>query len=301
MVLDIRGRTRVVVLGRGQIGSAVVASLQKHDVVGQWFGSTDWSSPRDAARSTMHSLEQVPPTGLQTCVLWAAGAAGMSSTEEYCERSLDTMVHVVEAMRRSPKWRPAVLHVIGSAGATAVGVPRWSTGMVRAAEADIPYVRLKIAEEAYACGLSDCDAIIHRVSSVYGPPGRPGRSGMVTVLVRNAAQNVTTPIFGSWSTLRNYVHADDVGSSVAESIIRPADPCVRILASRRSHTISELVKHVVDARRRPVPIRLIRAANADHITIDPGVIHPSFRSRPLDVAVRQMVLALSRDSVRVHA
>lgn len=299
IVLDLGGRARVVVLGQGQIGSALVESLQKHDVAAQWWGSTDWSTPESAARSTMEALERVEPSALPVRVVWAAGAAGMSSPKAYCERSLETMRSVVEALRRSRRWDPTVLHVIGSAGACAVGHPRWAPEMSTTGAAAIPYVWLKLAEEEYVQSLTDCDAVIHRVSSVYGPPGRPGRSGMVTVLVRNASQNRTTPIYGAWSTLRNYVHADDVASSVAESIVRPVEPGVRVLAARRSHTIAELVRQVAEARRRPVPIRLLPAANADHLTIDPGAIEPSFRSRPLDVAVRQMVLELRRDPTSV--
>lgn len=284
----------VVVLGEGQIGTAIVEQLGRRGARASIAGRSDWSTPTSSAVSTIAALGSAGPRSNEpVVVVWAAGAAGMGSTAEYCERSLDTMRAVVQSLVGS-RWKPSALHVVGSAGAMAVGSPRWHPEAERPPSPVAPYVELKRAEEELASRLPDCRAVIHRVSSVYGPPGRPGRMGMVTTLIRNAVQNRPTSIVGTWSTLRNYVHADDVATSIVDDVLRPSAVGLRVLAAPRSHSIGELVGLVASARRRPVPIRLLPATNADHLTIDPNAVSSGFRCRPLAIAVRQMVLELRR-------
>lgn len=287
----------IVVLGEGQVGSAIVASLRNRAVAARWR-PTDWSSPASAGRSTAEALADVPVRDRWAAV-WAAGAAGMTSSAEYCERSLDTMKEAVRAVR-SRCSVPLDIHLIGSAGAHAVGHPRWRSGG-RPSSPSVPYAWLKNAEEEHLANIEEADVVVHRVTSVYGPPKRPGRSGMVTVLVRNASQHRTTLIYGGWTTLRNYVHADDVAASVVADVLRPPGSATRVLAARRSHTIAEVVGLVRGARRRAVPVQLIGPRNAAHITVDPGTIHDGFRSRELGTAIQQMVLELRRDPTSIAA
>lgn len=293
-VVDLPGRARVLVLGEGQVGAAVVASLRLRRSRDEWSWPTNWSTPARAARSIVDGLDAIGPSPETFVLVWAAGAAGMMSTADYCERSLETMQEALLAVRGHRHADPVAVHLIGSAGAAAVGRPRWSGKDDPPPRGAAPYVQLKQAEERLVRGMPGWETVIHRATSVYGPPGRPGRTGMVTTLVWNAARNRTTPVYGSWSTLRNYVHADDVGADVADAILHPSGSQVRVLAAHRSHSIAELVGLIAESRRRPVPIRLLPAANAEHLTIDPGAVAPTFSPRPLETAVRQMVLELRR-------
>lgn len=290
--LDLDGVGRVLVLGHGQLGSAITNAITQRFVVDQRSGVTDWSGPAAAARSVATNLGSLPETDLPVTVVWAAGRCGMSSTTAECRRSLDVMSAVLEEVQRV---RPSCTHLLGSVGALALGHPRWSPSVSSASE--VPYARLKRAEEDLVAALDLGDPVVHLVSSVYGPPDRPGRRGMITVLAVNAAQLRATRIFGRWATLRNYVHADDVGTFIAERIAQPAGPARHILAAHRSHSIAELVAAVGAARRRAVPVQLVSTENAEDLTIDPGAIAPSLRSRPVETAITQMILDLRHVAV----
>lgn len=291
-VLDLEDGARIVIVGHGQLGSAVAHAVKLRWLVDEGSHAIDWSSPAVAARSVAVGLEGLSVADTPVTVVWAAGRCGMSSTAAECQQSLGVMAAVLEELRA---LRPQQIHLMGSVGALALGHPRWST----AGEIvdSLPYARLKRDEEALVNELELGRANVHLVSSVFGPPDRPGRRGMITVLAVNATQLRTTRIFGKWSTLRNYVHADDVAAFVVERIARGDGPGRYVLASPRSHSISELVLAVSNARRRAVPVHLVQADNADDLTIDPGCIAPGFRPRPLETAVRQMVLDLRHVSV----
>jgi len=286
-VLDVAGRSRVVIVGHGQLGSAVASAIaHRADEVHEWSHPTAWMDADATRASIAAGLEALPPSRLPVTVVWSAGRCGMSSSEADCEESLATMRASLDVLAG---LGPRAIHLLGSVGALALGHPRWSGA---ALGVEVPYARLKLAEEALVAGGALGDPVVHRVSSVYGPPGRPGRQGMITVLVLNASQLRTTRIFGRWSTLRNYVHADDVAAFVADRVLLHAGPGVHVLAAPRSHAIAELVAAVGTARRRPVPIHLVPSDNAEDLTLDPAAIHPAFRARPLDTAIRQMVLEL---------
>lgn len=285
--VDLPGRTRVLIVGHGQLGSAIALALAGGRAVEERSTETDWSGPAAAARSVERALDLLPHSDLPVTLIWAAGRCGMSSTDEECAGSLATMSAVCAVLAR---LRPRSTHLLGSVGALALGHPRWSPD--DPGHQDLPYARLKLAEEERVAEGDLGDAVIHRIASVYGPPERPGRQGMITALVTNAAELRTTRIYGRWSTVRNYVHADDVAGFVAEHVVDPRGPGVHVLAARRSHAIAELVSVVSRARRRPVPVRLVPASNDEDLTIDPGAIAPAFRTRPLETAISQMVLGL---------
>ncbi len=304
--IDLDNRRRVVVLGEGQVGSAVTRSLLRSPSSVSHQSRTDWATPETAARTTAQALEALRPIGDQggrTTVVWSAGTAGMTTSKERCEQNLETMKATIAAALESVHSdQTRSLHIIASAGSYAHNSRRWPSGDSEISpEIEIPYIWLKLAEEEWArtqlVGPAAADVTIHRVASVYARPGDPGRSGMVAAMVRNASRGNVTSIFGKWSTIRNYVHADDVGEFVARSARNDtAGSAARItetlLADRRSYSIAELVQLVSRAIRRPVPLRIIATENAHNHTFNPGLIADGFAARPLATAIRQMFVDL---------
>lgn len=291
-LIELDDQHRVIVLGEGQIGSAIAQSLIRSasaSKVHRGF-STDWSTPSSAADSTTAALKTIEVrAAARTTVVWAAGTAGMTTSRPRCEQNLDTMISAVSACLQfaGPEQR-AHVQLIGSAGAHAIGHPRWA-GVSGDCSVDVPYVRLKLAEEDWIRSLENVGSVVHRVSSVYSRPNDPGRSGMIAALIGNAARGEVTTVYGGWSTLRNYVHADDVGEFVARTI-RHGGPNTTLLADRRSYAIGELVALVSRYLRRPVPLRMAPGPNSEHHSFDPGAISNGFSPRPLATAIRQILL-----------
>jgi nucleoside-diphosphate-sugar epimerase len=257
---------------------------------------TDWSTPGTAGESTSAALAGVEALDDgRVTVVWAAGTAGMTTSKQQCEQNLATMISAVgAALESAGSGGKSRVHLIGSAGAHATGRPKWAgTNAVEPSDGtrsnDVPYVWLKLAEENWVASLVDADSIVHRVSSVYSRPNDPGRSGMIAALIRNAARGEVTTIYGGWSTLRNYVHADDVGDYVARTV-RYGGPATTLLADRRSYAITELVSLVSRYLRRPVPLRMAPGSNSEHHSFDPGAISSGFATRPLATAIRQILL-----------
>ncbi len=310
--IDLDDNSRVIVLGEGQVGSAISRSfLRTRTAVGHQR-RTNWATPETAARSTADALRDLQPAGTghastsgRTTVIWSAGTAGMTTSKERCDQNLATMKASISAALDSVETgRTRSLHIVSSAGAHAHSAPRWPSSRPslesESPAVDVPYIQLKIAEERWAqaltAGPDPIDATIHRVASVYARPDDPGRSGMVAAMVRNASRGQVTPIFGNWSTMRNYVHADDVGEFVARSVrvadIAPGRCTETLLADRRSYAIGELVKLVSRAIRRPVPLQMIAAENAQNHTFNPSKIADGFAARSLPTAIRQMFVDL---------
>lgn len=181
----------------------------------------------------------------RTSVVWTAGAAGFSSTPEILEEELLAFQDVcVLATRLSkhPKVNDCSVHLTSSAGGIFEGQRRVDHDSIPVPRR--PYGTFKLLQEKHLSELEiDARKYVYRPSSVYGyNPG--GRAGLVAALIRNANQRRCTKVFGSISTLRDYVFVEDVARFIADQIqyIRPDGTFT--LASGKPTSLGEILSLV---------------------------------------------------------
>jgi UDP-glucose 4-epimerase len=115
----------------------------------------------------------------------------------------------------------------------------------------------RLAGEAYAQMYAATFGIptqIVRCSNVYGPGQSHSRpQGAVAVFLNRVAAGLTISIVGDGTSLRDYVHIDDVASAVARLVLGRVDCGVVNLGSGAGHTVVELLEVVSETiGRSPV-------------------------------------------------
>ena len=193
-------------------------------------------------------------------------AADTSSHRRFFVRALGGMIEA---------WAgPVRVHHVSSAGA--LGPPG---GTNRFATRGTPYSDIKALEEEALAELVD-DAVVYRVSSVFGAP-RPGaRAGAIGVLVENSLRGHETLLYARSTTMRNYLHAADVAEVILRNRAVASEPVVLVTAAR-SHTMYEVISLVGQVTRRPVPICYRPPANDHDMVFDPRQRSPLVPERSL--------------------
>ena len=289
--------TAILLFGSGRLGSAIRESLVR---VGGWMSASipfPWDDPRGleeaADRTILRALRLVGARG-RVAVVWSAGACGFAASEEDAAAealSFGTMLAVALGIAERSGPLSVDLHLLSSAGGLFEGQvdvgPDSTPAPLR------PYGRLKLAEER--CVLDTAGTLrvrVYRVSSVYGPIRENRRMGLVSTLVRDCDEGRETPIFGGMDTLRDYVHADDVGAFVARAVAAPASdpaPSVVFLASGKGTSIRDVVAAVSRATGKECRVRAKKGGDNDRpITFSPSVRPPGWNPRDLERGIRDV-------------
>ena len=271
----------MLVVGEGLLGGALVERLRRRNPDVEHHSPTDWSAPAatlgtDAAR-LIDGLD--PLAGVE--VFWTAGTSGMQlptfDTTAYRTTFAERVAAVSDAM--ADRGASVRLHLASSAGALGSMQPS-RRGTMPAT----PYAERKAIEEDVVLG-ADTANRVHRIASAYGAPTSSGRAGVIGLLLQNALLGRETELFARPSTMRNYVHHHDV----AEAMLRSLDastPRTLLLASQRSHAMSEVLAEVARVVRRAVPVIHRPPANDHDMVFDPAETSPLLPQRSLAAGVR---------------
>lgn len=285
-------RPNVLVFGSGTVGRPIRRHLQTLGLRAHGTVDVPWVHD-EARRSLLHQLrEQVRselgPQGLR--VVWAAGVAGFSATPEQTSQeaaAFEDVIGFVEALTSETERPQSVLHVVSSAGGLFEG------RTIRSADA-VPspqraYGRLKLLQEHTAMRLGAGAVVVHRPSSIYGTSSPAGRPGLIGAMVANAAAQLPSTIYGSPTTLRDFVHAEDVGRHIATAALTDGEQASpQFLVSGRPASIHEVVGIVEAAMRRPVLLRYVDPWNTSDIVFTRSSRAAGFRPDSLQVGVRRL-------------
>lgn len=288
----VRGLPDVLVFGSGTVGQPIHRHLEALGAAARLRIDIPWidhRARRDTLRHLGRQLRAHPDLrGLRT--IWAAGAAGFSATAEEIEAesaAFDDVLGLVEGLADEHDQPGCVLHMVSSAGGLYEG------RTVRAAdEPPSPlraYGELKMQQERRAMRLGADAVVVHRPSSIFTGSGHAGRPGLIGAMVANAASHRPTTIYGSPTTLRDYVHADDVGRHIATAAMSSSQlPSPQLLVSGRPASIHEVVGIVESAMRRRVFVRYADPWNTRDIVFTRSARAPGFNPATLQVGVRRV-------------
>jgi nucleoside-diphosphate-sugar epimerase len=274
------GQRVILLFGCGLVGGSLADHLVQAGARAQLVPLC-WTD-RGLQRRQLKALEAHLTKRAERCshlaFFWSAGTAGFGADHRQAASELENFQEVVGFCGRAAELLRAgstTFYLASSAGGLFEGqrsVDRSSTPRPRR-----EYGWLKLEQEQFLADRSfPWRRRVLRLSSVYGPPRRGARVGLINALVVNGLQGAPTTIFGRLDTLRDFVWAGDIARFVARELL--GGPCSeeesRFLVSTRPCSIHEII-HLVETRlgrRVPVQFRSF-AKNDQDITFSP-------RSRP---------------------
>lgn len=210
-------------------------------------------------------------------IVWAAGAATVSSSEADAAAELATLNALLQALRADPPAGSGAFFLTSSAGGVYAGATSPPFSEATTPRPVSAYGELKIQQEAAASEVlaGTCPVVIGRVSNLYGPGQNLGKlQGLISRLAMAAATQEPLNIFVPLDTIRDYIFVDDA-ASMAQHWTRlavneqPAGPVVRVIASGEAVTVGQLIRTMRVVTKRRIPIALGS--------------HPSSASQALDL------------------
>lgn len=244
----------------GLIGSAVA---RRPDLVAFDAGEIPWESDQvvEVLReqlSRFTSWVGDEPWG----IVWAAGAGFMLTSKGELDAELSVFESFCRLLRMGPPAERGGFYLVSSAGGVYAGSTGPPFGLSTEPQPLNDYGRMKLGQEGVAAeGVSPrLSVTIGRVSNAYGPgQDLHKQQGLITHLAMGALLARPTTIFAPLTTLRDYVHVDDVARFIAADLLRmarDATPGVmtRIVSSGRSASIAELISITERLSGRSVPV-----------------------------------------------
>ena len=308
---------RVLVLGAGFIGSAVVPALtdRGHSVV-----VVTRSHPAPARELLLgearvvvseHWLEVLPNLLADADdLIYCVGSASPTEAEVDPARDISAvlppLVKVLELLRLHPSTRLTFLSSGGTVYGDNPALPLSESAPTKPISS---YGILKVACENYIhmyAQLHSIDARILRVANPYGPTqdSRTGQ-GLVARLFRNATRGEAVVLFGGGKAVRDYLHVDDLASAMAASLAVDQLPRVLNIGSGVGHSSLELAQLVGEITAANFEIRFDppRSYDVQANVLDVSVAKAAigYRTRDLEQGLRDTWAVLQQVGVSASA
>ena len=301
--------TTAWVVGRGGLlGSALARRVQAQtgwrlvdSTSLPWHGSP--SEIADAAnRAAMHLREEAGPD--PWAVIWAAGAAVTSSSQEAADAEYDRFKAALTAIGTAlaDDAGRGMYFLASSAG----GVYAGSTGAPFTEHSEprplAAYGRLKLRMEdalRLHAERSGAAALIGRIANLYGPGQRLDKmQGIVSHLARARLTPAPVSVFVPLDTLRDYLYVDDAADLVfnaLDRLQRERGVVTKILASGEATSIAALLGHLRALSKARPRVVLGSSPAAQHQALDlrlKSVVWPELdvvRATPLPVGIDRTI------------
>lgn len=247
---------RVLVLGAGFIGSAVVPALidRGHSVVvvTRSHPAPEREQLLGEARVVVseHWLEVLPNLLAEADdLIYCVGSASPTESEVDPARDitavLPPLVKVLELLRLHPSTRLTFLSSGGTVYGDNPALPLSEQALTQPISS---YGILKLACENYIhmyAQLHSVEARILRAANPYGPTQDSSTGqGLVARLFRNAIRGEAVVLFGGGKAVRDYLHVDDLAAAIAASLAVHELPRVLNIGSGVGHSSLEVVELV---------------------------------------------------------
>jgi UDP-glucose 4-epimerase len=262
----------IVVIGEGLIGSAIVRSLTLKLGQGETLSLGKYQMKNvHVDLDKIHRWLIELPRNSRLDWIWSAGKAGFNAEQEVCDRELEYFRKFCEGISSFNLGTNNQFHFLSSAGGLFEGMrlitPDTPLRPLR------PYGNLKRAMELAVRTYFD-NTHIYRPSSVFGTINDKHRLGMVSGLLKNARNNAVTQIWGSPTTLRDYVWAEDIGDYISRQALRPINHGTQIhfLVTAKPTSIAEALSITQRITHKPPYIQFNDSNNAMDITFCPSVL-----------------------------
>jgi len=263
--------------GSGLVGSAIDRKLSEISVTLSSV-KTNW----DNSAETIEQISQIQCGEFESIVIiWSAGKAGFNSSEGQTKKELDFFNSVIRYIKYKFDKQKFYFRfwLMSSAG----GLHEGQTHVTDPNKNNTlrPYATLKLEQETSATSIFGINQIvICRISSVYTKVNLSGRLGLISVLVQNGVKDKISTIFGSESTLRDYVLDDDIGQYVVDHLDTPLSG-IQYLISGSSISIQFIKISIERIILKKLLIRYaIKDLNSENISFSANLISQGFTPSP---------------------
>ena len=205
-------------------------------------------------------------------IIWAAGAATVSSSAEQTSIELRVFEAFVDAVAQHHPHGDGHVFLTSSAGGVYAGSshPPFSTATVAVPLS--PYGELKLAQERLAAErlAGVCPVVIGRISNLYGPGQNLAKlQGLISRLALAAVTQQPINIFVSLDTIRDYIYVGDAADAILEATTDiNADDRTLVIASGQPTTIGTLIRTMNEVAKRRVPVALGQHESAARQVLD---------------------------------
>ncbi|WP_051274989.1 NAD(P)-dependent oxidoreductase [Cellulomonas sp. URHD0024] len=210
-----RSHSTVGVVGRGFLGSAVLARLERD---GRRAVALDRANPSVVDDALSPELAEAYAVGPLTLV-WAASVSNLSIAAARPDRARTDVDRFAEFLGAVARDAPTARVVLLSSGGTvyAPGTPPFTEASPTGPTTQYGQSRLRMERMLVT---SDVEGTVLRIANVYGP-GQPARAGQGVVAhwLAAAAEGRPAVVFGGLEVVRDFVYVTDV----ADAIVRAGD------------------------------------------------------------------------------
>jgi UDP-glucose 4-epimerase len=159
------------------------------------------------------------------------------------------------------------------------------------------YGRAKLEAEEAIRAAPGLRHLIARPSNPYGPHQRlGGAQGLVSAILGRLSEGRPLPVWGDGSSVRDYLHIDDLADTLAGLIERGVEGTTINLGSGTGHSLLEVVRTVEQVTGRAVALDFqpARAVDVPRLVLDVSRLRALglHRARPLHEGVRDYAGAL---------
>jgi UDP-glucose 4-epimerase len=303
---------RILVVGWGFLGAAVGMSLLESDA--EVRGLTRSETLRVQAAS-LHGIDvaigdagdrltiERSMWGVDHVVYVAGGLDPPTAAERPLDDALGALSPLLSTLETMRSVGEVSLTYISSGGAVygnPVHALATETDPVRPVSA---YGVSRLAGEAYSQMYATTFGIptqVVRCANVYGPGQSHSRpQGAVAVFLNRVAAGLPISVVGNGTSIRDYVHIDDVTSALARLVLDRVDCGVVNLGSGIGHTVVQLLEVVSEAVGRSPVVEFVprRPQDVDAIVLDVSKLRSLIPYEPttLEVGVRATWESLKAD------
>jgi UDP-glucose 4-epimerase len=224
-----------------------------------------WNDPAGTLAAVRANLERFTEQAQSDdwAIIWAAGAAAVSSTDAVASREAEVFADCVRAIAKGRPEGRGVFFLTSSAGGIHAGSlhPPFSETTPPAPIG--PYGRAKLAQEQAARTAFDGSVplVIGRISNVYGPGQNLTKlQGLISRLALCSITREPLNLFVPLSTVRDYIYVDDVAvrahAWIDAAIAGDNGDPVKVIASGQGTSVAQLVRIAQNITRRRVPIAM---------------------------------------------
>lgn len=271
----------IIQFGLGLVGKSIQKSIRGYGDPSSSYSKIEWSdsvSSLNTIKSELKALSQnfkeLRLTALN--LVWSAGKAGFSANDDICNKEFNFYQEALSSISNHFKNSeiPFHFHFVSSAGGLFEGQTKVNGSSIP--QPQRPYGQLKLKQEELALSELGFESVsIYRLSSVYTNSNLSGRKGLIPVLVENGLRNRESTIFGSISTLRDYVLDSDVGKFIASRIFgeRKLGEAIYFLVNGKASSIHEIKKIIEDISLRKLILKFTLVKTNDaNMSFDPILV-----------------------------
>ncbi len=233
-------------------------------------------------------------------IIWAAGHATVSSSQEVCEAELKVFDQFTQKAQLT-LTSPGKFFLASSAGGVYAGShdPPFTARSV-----PLPtsvYGNLKLNKERALvtnfANRGDITTVIGRISNLYGPGQNLGKlQGLISHLILAALTKKTMNIFVPLDTIRDFVFVNDAAHVINTLTTMASPPEIAVIASGEPKSLATVISQVQGVLRIKIPIAYGEHASSSGQVADLRMIPtiPCDQLTPFPAGVKTMQLDLAQ-------